>query len=123
MNTKSMLLAAAACLPAPGLAQAQEAAPAPAQNDSDPGVLRLSTGVSYSEGDYGDILDTKVIAAPIGLKYSKGGFSVRVSVPYIHIDGPGSLIDTPGIKTLGFNDKDKFNLAHSFREFFKLSEN
>lgn len=97
MIKKSMLLAAAAGLSAPGLAQAQEAAPPPsAQTESDPGVWRLTTGVSYSEGDYGDIQDTKVIAAPVGLKYSKGGFSVRVSVPYIHIDGPGSLIDTPG---------------------------
>ncbi len=33
----------------------------------------------------------------------------------------GSLIDTPGIKVLGFNYKDKTNIAHSFREFFKLS--
>lgn len=33
----------------------------------------------------------------------------------------GYLIDTPGIKVLGFNYKDKTNIAHSFREFFKLS--
>ncbi|MBN8679368.1 MAG: ribosome small subunit-dependent GTPase A [Chitinophagales bacterium] len=35
----------------------------------------------------------------------------------------GNLIDTPGIKLLGFNNKDKTNIAHSFREFFQLSEN
>lgn len=33
----------------------------------------------------------------------------------------GSIIDTPGIKVLGFNYKDKTNIAHSFREFFRLS--
>ena len=33
----------------------------------------------------------------------------------------GNIIDTPGIKVLGFNYKDKTNIAHSFREFFKLS--
>lgn len=33
----------------------------------------------------------------------------------------GYLIDTPGIKVLGFNNKDKTNIAHSFREFFRLS--
>lgn len=33
----------------------------------------------------------------------------------------GNLIDTPGIKMLGFNYKDKTNIAHSFREFFQLS--
>lgn len=100
MTKKTMLLAAAAGLFAPAVAQAQEAAPAalPASGsgDADPGVWRLSAGVNYSEGDYGDIEDTRVIAAPVSLKYTKGGFSVRVSVPYIHADGPGSLIDTPG---------------------------
>jgi len=34
----------------------------------------------------------------------------------------GQLIDTPGIKVLGFNYKDKTNIAHSFREFFALSK-
>lgn len=33
----------------------------------------------------------------------------------------GNLIDTPGIKVLGFNYKDKTNIAHSFREFFERS--
>ncbi len=34
----------------------------------------------------------------------------------------GLLIDTPGIKTLGFNNHDLHNVAHSFREFFLRSE-
>jgi ribosome biogenesis GTPase len=34
----------------------------------------------------------------------------------------GRLIDTPGIKTLGFNNLDAQNVAHSFREFFALSQ-
>ncbi|MFN3747759.1 MAG: hypothetical protein ACK4SJ_03635 [Sphingorhabdus sp.] len=63
--------------------------------DSDKGVLRFSTGINYSKGDYGEITDTKVISAPVSLKYSKDNFSIRVSVPYVRIDGPGSLIQTP----------------------------
>lgn len=35
----------------------------------------------------------------------------------------GYLIDTPGIKTLSFNDRDLTNIAHSFREMFALSPN
>ncbi|MBN8485596.1 MAG: hypothetical protein J0L50_12565 [Sphingomonadales bacterium] len=100
MTKKFMLLAATAMLFAPSFAHAQDAAPAASPSsssgDPDPGVLRLGIGVNYSEGDYGDIEDTRVIAAPVSLKYSKGGFSVRVSVPFIQADGPGSLIDTPG---------------------------
>ena len=74
--------------------------PAFAQNqsptgESDKGVLRFSTGINYSKGDYGEVTATKVVSAPVSLKYSKDNFSIRVSVPYVRIDGPGSLIQTP----------------------------
>jgi ribosome biogenesis GTPase / thiamine phosphate phosphatase len=35
----------------------------------------------------------------------------------------GYLIDTPGIKTLAFNNLEPMDVAHNFREFFALSEN
>ncbi len=38
------------------------------------------------------------------------------------LDFGGYIIDTPGIKMLAFNDKDPQNVAHSYREFFALSE-
>jgi ribosome biogenesis GTPase len=34
----------------------------------------------------------------------------------------GSLIDTPGMKILGFNNLDKFDIAHNFREIFETSK-
>jgi ribosome biogenesis GTPase / thiamine phosphate phosphatase len=34
----------------------------------------------------------------------------------------GYLIDTPGIKTLAFNNLEPMDVAHNFREFFKLSD-
>ena len=40
----------------------------------------------------------------------------------LELDFGGRLIDTPGIKTLGFNNMDVHNVAHSFREFFELSQ-
>ena len=39
----------------------------------------------------------------------------------LELDFGGYLIDTPGIKMLGFNNKDAQNIAHTFREFFALS--
>lgn len=33
------------------------------------------------------------------------------------------IIDTPGIKTLGFNNLEVMDVAHNFREFFKASVN
>ena len=115
---KAVVLAGISCLALPGLAQAQSTGsgtgtdPASAQPASEPasqptgGVLRLSTGINYSRGDYGDVLDTTVVSAPVGLKYSRGNFSVRVSVPFVSIDGPGSLIDTPQGRDAGFGASD-----------------
>lgn len=101
MSKKSCFLAASAALLTPATALAEEAA---TRDQDDPGVWRLSTGVNYSEGDYGDVEDTKVVSAPVAIKYKRGGFSIRVSVPYVHIDGPGSLLDTPQGRDAGFGD-------------------
>ncbi len=38
------------------------------------------------------------------------------------LDFGGSIIDTPGIKTLAFNNLEPMDVAHNFREFFVLSE-
>lgn len=83
--------------------------PAAQREQDDPGVWRLSTGVNYSEGDYGDVEDTKVVSVPVAIKYKRGGFSIRVSVPYVHVDGPGSLLDTPQGRDAGFGDDDDFD--------------
>lgn len=105
---KAALLACAAAMALPGTAWADEPAPSAdkqtAKQDSDPGVWRISTGINYSQGDYGDTQDTKVVSVPVAMKYRKGGFSFRVSVPYVHIEGPGSLIDTPQGRDGGFAD-------------------
>lgn len=76
----------------PAIAYAQDAT---AQSSADKGVWRISTGVNYSQGDYGDVEDTKVVSAPVAVRYRKGNFSVRVSLPYVSIDGPGTLLDSP----------------------------
>jgi len=54
--------------------------------------------------------------------YSGKGQHTTTFAEMFELDFGGRLIDTPGIKTLGFNNKDKANIAHSFREFFILSE-
>ena len=55
--------------------------------------------------------------------YSGKGQHTTTFAEMFELDFGGRLIDTPGIKNLSFNDKDKANLAHSFREFFALSKN
>ena len=39
------------------------------------------------------------------------------------LDFGGSVIDTPGIKTLAFTNLEPMDVAHNFREFFVLSKN
>ncbi|MBB6124599.1 transporter [Sphingobium subterraneum] len=67
----------------------------PAIANAKDGSLTLSTGVSYSEGEYGDIEATKVFAVPVSLTYKNGPWKMRVSAPWVKIDGPASLIATP----------------------------
>lgn len=54
--------------------------------------------------------------------YSGKGQHTTTFAEMFEMDFGGRIIDTPGIKLLGFNNKDKYNIAHSFREFFELSE-
>ena len=53
--------------------------------------------------------------------YSGKGQHTTTFAEMFDLDFGGYLIDTPGIKTLSFNNKDKANIAHSFKEFFALS--
>ncbi|MFM5894760.1 MAG: hypothetical protein ACKOQM_10080 [Novosphingobium sp.] len=99
------MLAGAASIALPCQAQTIEPTPPPAPRPSgDAGVWRVSTGINVSEGDYGDTQKTTVVSAPIAIKYKRGGFSVRLSVPWVSIDGPGSLLDTPQGQDPGFGD-------------------
>ncbi|WP_298288610.1 hypothetical protein [Novosphingobium sp.] len=100
------LMGTAAALALPGLAFAQEA---DETAQPDPGTWRVSTGINYSQGDYGDVQDTKVTSVPIALKYRRGGFSIRVSVPYVRVEGPGTLLDTPQGRDAGFGDDTGFD--------------
>jgi len=54
--------------------------------------------------------------------YSGKGQHTTTFAEMFELDYGGRIIDTPGLKMLAFNNKDKSNIAHSFREFFRLSE-
>lgn len=62
---------------------------------ADGGSVRVATGFSYSEGEYGDIEATKVVSLPLSLTYRNGPLKARISVPWVSINGPASLISTP----------------------------
>jgi len=63
---------------------------APSSEDS----LRVSVGATYAEGHYGQTARTEVATLPVSLKYTHARFSVKVTVPYVHIHGQGTLLDS-----------------------------
>ncbi|MFT6782315.1 MAG: ribosome biogenesis GTPase [Saprospiraceae bacterium] len=55
--------------------------------------------------------------------YSGKGQHTTTFAEIFELPSGGQIIDTPGIKTLGFNYLEKMDVAHNFREFFVLSKN
>ena len=54
-------------------------------------------------------------------EYSGKGQHTTTFAEMHELDFGGSIIDTPGIKMLSFNNLDKKDIAHNFLEFFALS--
>ncbi len=54
--------------------------------------------------------------------YSGKGQHTTTFAEMFALSFSGNIIDTPGIKTLGFNHLDVMDVAHNFREFFRASE-
>lgn len=54
--------------------------------------------------------------------YSGKGMHTTTFAEMHKLSFGGQIIDTPGIKTLGFNHLDVMDIVHNFREFFKLSD-
>jgi ribosome biogenesis GTPase len=55
--------------------------------------------------------------------YSGKGMHTTTFAEMHSLDFGGFLIDTPGIKMLAFNNLEALDIAHNFREFFRLSDN
>jgi len=54
--------------------------------------------------------------------YSGKGQHTTTFAEMHELPAGGAIIDTPGIKTLGFSHLEVQDVAHNFREFFELSE-
>jgi ribosome biogenesis GTPase len=54
--------------------------------------------------------------------YSGKGMHTTTFAEMFTLQGGGDIIDTPGIKTLGFNHLEIMDIAHNFREFFLVSD-
>jgi hypothetical protein len=52
---------------------------------------RVTSGVDYSSGMYGESRATDVLAVPMTAKYVNGRWSFRASIPYLSVDGPANV--------------------------------
>lgn len=64
---------------------------AAAQAD-DRGQWTFATGVDYTTGDYGEAQDTTIVTVPLIASYGTGRWSATLTVPFVSIDGPGTIV-------------------------------
>jgi hypothetical protein len=55
--------------------------------------LTLSAGMEYSRGDYGDPVSTDVFYEYVSAKYWSGPWAVKLSIPFVQVDGAGTIVD------------------------------
>ena len=58
---------------------------------ADQGTYSYSTGIDYSSGKYGQAEDTNITYIPLTGKYEKDKLTLKLTVPYLRIDGPGGV--------------------------------
>ncbi len=57
------------------------------------GQFKYSSGFDYSSGEYNDNEETTILYVPYRLGYEKGSYSGQISVSWISIDGPGTVVN------------------------------
>ncbi len=63
---------------------------------SEPGNFTLITGFDYSSGKYGGTDSTDILYIPFTGKYETGPWTLKLTVPYIQITGPGNVVRDVG---------------------------
>jgi len=60
--------------------------------DEQKGMLKLTAGVDYSSGDYGQTDDTQMLYLPFTLKYESLPWGLQLTVPWLSIAGSGTVV-------------------------------
>ena len=59
----------------------------------------VGSGVGYSSGDYGGSAATHIVTIPFVARYEGATWTLRATLPYLRITGPGNVI--PGVGPVG----------------------
>jgi hypothetical protein len=60
--------------------------------DEQKGTLKLTAGVDYSSGDYGQTDDTEILYLPFTLKYESLSWGLQLTVPWLSVTGSGTVV-------------------------------
>jgi len=60
------------------------------------GEVSLGSGVSYTTGDYGGSASTHILTIPFTARYEREAWTLRATLPYLRITGPGNVIPGAG---------------------------
>ena len=75
------------------------------------GSYTVTLGVDVSSGDYGGTEETDLIFMPVSLSYSSFPWTFRLTVPYLRIDGPVSVVDGQPVATTSANNTTEDGLG------------
>ena len=53
--------------------------------------VQASSGLQYSDGEYGETTSTSALVVPFSVRATFGSWSIRASVPYVMVDGPADV--------------------------------
>jgi len=79
---------------------------APLVHAADQGAPYVSVGTDYSSGKYGLDTTTTIWDVPLSVGYSGSNWSFGVTLPYLHVSGPGNVIPGVGV-VLNTNPKSR----------------
>ena len=65
------------------------------------GAIRLGAGIDYSSGKYGSSDTVSQLYVPLSVAYSTSVGALKLTVPYVRVDGPADLIDENNVLISG----------------------
>lgn len=71
------------------------------------GKLRSSVSLDYSDGEYGNDEKTDIWSTTLSTRYKTGKWTLKASLPFISINGPGNVIGLEGSPGKGSKKTEK----------------
>jgi hypothetical protein len=64
-------------------------------------TVKVTAGVDYSSGKYGGTDDIAQVYIPVSIAYATTPWAIKLTVPYVSVNGPATIIDETGLVTTG----------------------